>query len=89
MSRHPSYDNHLVVTWSKRERDLVLGGPCGPDRHLIHAAFCGYRSFDGRTFVEELERRGYLIETLRFSCKRNRASNEPDPRKDPNHGEET
>lgn len=74
MSHHPDPSQHLVSYWSKRERDTMFDAPSRPDSRLLYHALCCVAVYDGRTLREELERRGYLIETLRFSCKRNRAS---------------
>jgi len=79
MSARPDPTKHLVAYWSKREHDIMFDGPCGPDRHLLCAALCSIKIGDV-ALVEELKRRGYVIETLRFSVQRNRSCNEPDPR---------
>ena len=55
--------------------DFVVTYPRRCDGHLIISAFCsGYGRLgvtrEGRSFVDELERRGYDPETLRFSIDR-------------------
>jgi hypothetical protein len=70
-----SYTDHLIVQWSRREKDLLIGGPNGPDRHLLHAALnCTPIGSEGQIdcLTKELERRGYDLSTLRFYCKRTR-----------------
>lgn len=82
MSNRPNYNTHLMVKWSKKEQDLLIGGPNGPDRHLTHQFFSvvPYLSHEGKVvyenFVKELENRGYDITTLKFSIKRKWAANE-------------
>ena len=73
MTTRRTYDNSLIVKWSKRERDLMIGGPRGCDRHLTHYALnCvpGPTKPGDLSFVDELEKRGYDITTLRFSVMR-------------------
>jgi len=52
------------VNWSKRERDLMIHFPLGygtsSDGHWIS-------SFFSKEFTAELEKRGYNIETFKFS----------------------
>lgn len=85
MSNRPNYNTHLVVKWSKKENDLLIGGPNGPDRHLTHGFFnrTPILTWDGKVayenFVKELENRGYDITTLKFSIKRKWASGEKPP----------
>lgn len=72
-------DDKLVVFWSKREGDFLIRYPSGPDGHLACRHFCSERQrwdyntrqvvFD-RSFVAELEARGYDTKTLRFSVRR-------------------
>lgn len=58
------------MSWSKRERDLLIHYPSKPDGHLLHVRLNSPR-FDGEkklpSFVQE---RGYDLTTLRFSIKR-------------------
>lgn len=81
MSR-PNYNTHLMVRWSKKEQDLLIGGPNGPDRHLGHAFLnmTPILNWEGKVlyenFIKELENRGYDITTLKFSIKRKWAANE-------------
>ena len=66
-----AYD--LRVFWSKKERDIVYDGPCGPDRHLMHVILTAKRrhtdGFDP-SLQEELILRGYDITTLKISVRR-------------------
>lgn len=65
----PRRETHLMLRWSKKERDLLYSYPTSPpDGHLLHAAFTR-PLFDGKmpSFVDELKARGYDIETIRFS----------------------
>jgi hypothetical protein len=67
-----SYATHLIVQWSRREKDLLFGGPNEPDRQLLHAAFHHAPIEAETSLMQELARRGYDLTTLRFSCKRTR-----------------
>lgn len=58
----------LRIYWSKREKDWMIDGPNGPDKHLTHAWMSGRLTFD--QFIEELQTRGYDVSTLRLSVKR-------------------
>jgi len=73
----------LRVRWSKRERDVMYHSPNGPDGHWIHAWLTAARlppGFDlgwpppwphnDRSFMRELDQRGYDVTTLRISVKR-------------------
>lgn len=69
----------LVVFWSKRERGLLYRFPRSADGHFAYAAFELPRHRGGLfeeatvqlpSLVQELERRGYDVTTLRFECKR-------------------
>jgi hypothetical protein len=73
MATRRTYANSIIVKWSKKERDLLIGGPRGCDRHLTHYALScvpGVVKPDDLSFVDELEKRGYDITTLRFSVMR-------------------
>lgn len=72
----------LRAYWSKRERDVMYWHDrFPPDGHLMHQAFSN-KQFGGSypadrvppeqrtSFLEELERRGYDLTTLRFSIRR-------------------
>ena len=60
----PVYGDHdLTARWSKRENDILIGYPCGPDGHLLYGVF-------GKSFTDELVARGYDITTLCFRIKR-------------------
>lgn len=64
----------LSAIWSKRFRDVFYRSPNQWDGHLLHAVLCAPRwNVDGerqKTFIEELEARGYDITTLRFEVLR-------------------
>lgn len=67
----------LRVVWSKREEDLLFHfNGQKADSHLIHSMLCAERlKLDGefeRSFVHELEARGYDVKTLRFSIRKKR-----------------
>lgn len=66
-------DERMVLTarWSKRERDVLYHYPRSCDGHLLHGAFGRpMADGDGMSLIEELEKRGYDLTTLRFSIKR-------------------
>lgn len=86
MAIHPPYDTHLSVWWSKKEKDLMFGGPSKVDCRLVNNVFCLKRArpltvdeanpfglFDP-DFIHDLEARGYDITTLRFSVERKATS---------------
>jgi hypothetical protein len=52
----------LKANWSKRERDVMIHYPRSPDGHWLAGVF-------DKSFVDELDRRGYDVTTLRFSVK--------------------
>ena len=64
----------LRARWSKPERDLSYGWPAGvgttPDGHMLYAIFAYEKVYEGRTFIEELKRRGYDVSSLLFSIKK-------------------
>lgn len=67
------HDNSLSIYYSKRERDLVFWhDKHAPDGHLMHNVLNAtpVPGCDGRTFVQELEHRGFDVKTLRFSILR-------------------
>lgn len=58
----------LSVRWSKRDRMLTYTGRRAPVP--LYIFFECIESLDKPTLVQELERRGYDIETLRFSIRK-------------------
>ena len=64
-------NNKLRVYWSKREDDIIFYHPKWKvDSRLLLHYFCYAKHNFGSgetTLVEELERRGFDIETLKFS----------------------
>lgn len=68
----------LRAFWSKRERDVLYEYCNKPDGHLLHDFFSYAKvptsDNEGNpisvTMLEELERRGYDLTTLRFSIKK-------------------
>jgi len=76
--------NTLKASWSKREKDLVFHHPDHKaNGHLLYSVLCVERPYVdyrdngerfiayAKSFVAELEERGYDITTLRFSiCKK-------------------
>jgi len=75
-----SEDGWLSAYWGRERRnepkDLMYDSPCSPDGHLLHHAFSYVEVSPGKTFVQELEDRGYDITTLQFSVKRKWKPNE-------------
>lgn len=68
----------LRIRWSKREHDLMFHHDRHrPDGHLMNYFFCFLKSGQERTFVEELEARGFDLTTLKFSILR-----KPEPPKE-------
>ena len=71
-------NNILSARWDKKEEDIIFFYPTSASGHLLHSIFCSERiyldenleaKFD-KSFVDELEERGYDITTLRFSVER-------------------
>lgn len=65
----------LTLKWSKKEKDLICHYPNSQDGGLIFDAFTGekyHRLSDewSKSFVKELEERGYDITTLKFSIEK-------------------
>lgn len=52
-------DKDLFFCWGQ--------GTCRADSSMLNSYFCYHKGFEGRTLVEELEKRGYDITTLKFS----------------------
>lgn len=57
----------LTYKWSKKEKDFLIHYPRKCDGHLVHGFFSGY--MNGKEFMEELEKRGYDLKTLKFEVK--------------------
>lgn len=72
----------LWAYWSKRERDIMFNwtgftyddddnivrkGGTKRDGRVLHDFFSHVKGSLGTTFIEELEKRGYDITTLKFS----------------------
>lgn len=79
MARRRTSQNTLSAYWSKKERDLMYSYPgSAVDGRLVHSVMGCLRArldysqerptpvYDP-SFVDELEKRGYDITTLRFS----------------------
>ncbi len=75
-------ENALKVKWSKREKDLLISYPKRSDGALMNhilGDILQWGGIDGRdkgwlnyerfNFIEELKKRGYDIETLKFEIK--------------------
>lgn len=64
-------ETHLWCRWSRRENDFVHHWPKhAADGHLLHAAMTrGLWGTGTRSFLQELEERGYDLTTLRFSVR--------------------
>lgn len=70
--KNPKNKFKLMLSYSKKERDIVIKYPSRYDGHLAHGAFYGkqynrIKEFYDESFIEELIKRGYNIETLKFS----------------------
>jgi hypothetical protein len=68
---------YLTAHWSKSERDIVYSHPDhGWNSRLVHMFFsCQFREFGDpnkymKSFLDELEARGFDIETLKFSIRK-------------------
>jgi len=59
--------NKLTYKWSKREKDFLIHFPRKCDGHLVNSFFNGH--VNGKEFLEELEKRGYDLTTLKFEIK--------------------
>lgn len=70
MSESSAKPGRLLGRWSKREKDFLFSYPSKPDGHYLYGVFCFIKDVNGRTLVEELERRGYDITTLRLQVDR-------------------
>lgn len=70
-SKFQTYD--LKAFWRKKDNDLVVDGPCGPDRHLMFGALTMKRwTSEGnidRSLFDELIMRGYDVTTIKFSVR--------------------
>jgi uncharacterized protein YfeS len=76
----------LTMRWSKRENDFVTEGPTGRERYLMRyylcceqprspASWCDGAMMPARfdpSFIQELEKLGYDLTTLKFSIERKR-----------------
>jgi hypothetical protein len=67
--------NRLLVRWSRKENDFLISYPSKPDGHFIFGLVANgsvrYEVLSsGKTFIEELEERGYDIKTLRIQVDR-------------------
>lgn len=63
----------LLARWSKRWKDFRVDYPSNKsDAALLFWLFCSRRDEDGRTVIEDLERRGYDTKTLRFQIDKRR-----------------
>jgi len=78
----------LQARWSKRENDVLYSYPNRWDGALLNMILGAPRQrYDytsgrveyERSFIEELEARGYDIKTLRFSVQRKPQSATPEP----------
>ena len=81
-------DDTLLVRWCEQEQDFRVWYPRSCDggfalSHIVNGTFTCTKCFqfivpigaqDGRSFVEELEARGYDPKTLRFTIKRKKQS---------------
>lgn len=72
--RRKDRDRILAAVWSEGEDDLKFYYPSKPDGHWLYGWFSHARWPGGtdqnRSFLQELEERGYDVKTLRFSVER-------------------
>jgi len=68
MPRGFNEETTLGVCWSRKENDWMITYPRSCDGHFIHSDLLRSETF--KNLVEELQTRGYDIETIRFSVKR-------------------
>lgn len=60
----------LTAFWNFKEDDIMFSWSKRPqDGHMIYSAFSYVKGLNSKTFVEELESRGYDLTTLKFSIK--------------------
>jgi hypothetical protein len=62
-----AYNGRLVMKWSKREQDVVIHYPRSVDGHLAHSTL----SEPIKTFLDEMEKRGYDRNSFFLKIKRN------------------
>ena len=74
----------LKIRWSKKERDLMIHYPDKCDGALIQHIICGnilqwggidgkekgWLNFESFNLLEELDKRGYNIKTLKFEIQK-------------------
>lgn len=92
----------LVAYWSKGRKDVIFSSTDGPGattgRRLVYHAFAVTKMGEGedaKTFLDDLEARGFDLSTIRFSINRkstadnarshvgNELENDPAPEEDP------
>lgn len=61
-----AYDGKLVMKWSKREGDIMIHFPRSVDGHYAHMMLTDPL----KTFLDEMERRGYSRESFRLSIRK-------------------
>jgi len=67
--------DRLLARWSRKEKDFLIAFPDGPDGHFLYGLLSRHEKLSsGRTFLEELELRGYDITTLRIQVDRKKKS---------------
>jgi hypothetical protein len=72
MRRKQAKDGWLTAEWSKKENDILFHFPRSCDGHLLHQVLTSeFSIFRDKSFIQELRERGYDIETLQFSVRRN------------------
>lgn len=71
MEKRLKPNNKLRAYWSKKENDVMYYYPkCGVDGSLLHHFFSYVTNDFGdgqKTFLDELDRRGFDLTTLKFS----------------------
>jgi len=62
-----AYKDKVVVKWSKRERDVIIHFPRSTDGHFTHNTL----TEPIKTFLDEMEKRGYDRNSFFLKIKRN------------------
>jgi hypothetical protein len=62
-----AYEGKLVIKWSKREQDVMIHFPRSVDGHFAHSTL----TEPIKTFLDEMEKRGYDRNSFFLKIKRN------------------
>ena len=69
-----AYEGRLVIKWSRREEDVIIHYPNQWDGHFAHATL----TEPIKTFLDEMEKRGYDRNSFFLKIKRNPKPETPD-----------